>query len=197
MEIPESAFPILLGLFIVILFGLILIGSLWRYKTIRRLMEQQAMRHGGTVTGSLLLPLLKFPYRGVPVLVTSVPGTKYRPAKTEASVTLLKPMAADLVVVKESVGTRLGKALGAADVVLDSDEFDREFLIQTQDPLFARTVLNVMLQNKLLGMKQHKPRITLQGTWLSVAVPRVVKTEDGYDQLLDLTFSVVDRLRDL
>jgi len=197
MDIPESLYPVLFGCFIIIVFSLVVVLSLWRYRTIRRLMEQQAMKRGGTVTGSFLLPLLKFNYRALPVLVTSVPGTKYRFAKTEASVTLLKPAAGDLKVMKESVGARLGKAFGAADVVLDSDEFDREFLIKTQDDVFARNILNFTLQNKLLGMKQERPCITLEGTWLTVAVPRVVKTDEGYDQVLDLTFAMVDRLYEL
>jgi len=111
--------------------------------------------------------------------------------------TLLKPASADLLIVKESAATRLGKALGTTDVQLGSEEFDREYLIKTQDESFARNVLNFTLQQKLLEMKQQKPRIILQGTWLAVQIPRVVKTEEEYDQLLDLAFIVVDRIQDL
>jgi hypothetical protein len=46
-------------------------------------------------------------------------------------------------------------------------------------------------------MKQEKPRITLEGTWLTVQVPKVVKTDEGYDQLIDLAFAVVDRIQEL
>jgi hypothetical protein len=160
-------------------------------------MEQQAMKRSGTVTGSFLLPILKFPYRTLSIMVTSVPGSKYRQAKTEASMTLLKPASADLLIVKESTATRLGKALGATDVQQGSEEFDREYLIKTQDESFARNVFNFTLQQKLLEMKQQKPRIILQGTWLAVQIPHVVKTEEVYDQLLDLAFTVVDRIQDL
>ncbi len=197
MEIPESLFPVLSSLFVIIVISLVVVLSLWRYRIIRRLMEQQAMKRGGTVTGSFLLPVLKFSYHGLPVVVTSVPGTRYRYAKTEASITLLTPASGDLKIVSESIGTRLGKAFGASDVIVNSDEFDREFLIKTQDESFARNVLDFTLQNKLLGMKQEKPRITLEGTWLTVAVPRVIKAEEQYDQLFDLAFTVVDRLSDL
>ena len=197
MDIPESLFSVLFVLVIIIVISLVVVLSLWRYKTIRRLMEQQALKRGGTVAGPFLLPVLKFTYRGLPVVVTSVPGTKYRQAKTEVNVTLFKPAPGDLMILKESITTRLGKAFGAADVTLDSDEFDREFLIKTQDDLFARNVLNFTVQNKLLGMMQEKPRVVLEGTWLTVAVPRIVKTEEGYDQLFDLTFAVADRLQEL
>jgi hypothetical protein len=126
-----------------------------------------------------------------------VPGSKYRHAKTEVSVTLFKPLPKNLTILKESVATRLGKAWGVADVQLDRDEFDRDFLIKTEDEAFARNFVNFTLQNKLLEIRQEKPRITLEGTWLTVQVPRVVKTEEGYDQLIDLTFAVVDRIQEL
>ncbi len=194
MELPESLYPILFGLFVIIVITLVLVLSLWRYRVIRRLMEQQAMKRGGSVAGSFLLPVLKLQYRSLPVVVTSVPGTKYRAAKTEVNITLNKVAAADLKILTESLGTRLGKAFGATDVLLNSDEFDREFVIKTQDDSFARTILNFTLQDKLLGMKHEKPKITLEGTWLSVSVPRVIRTEERYDQLFDLAFVVVDQI---
>jgi hypothetical protein len=194
MEVPETLYPILFGLFVIIVITLVLVLSLWRYRVIRQLMEQQAMKHGGSVVGSYLLPVLKFPYRGLPVVVTSVPGTKYRPAKTEVNITLKKVAAADLKIMTESLGTRLGKAFGASDVLLNSDEFDREFVIKTQDETFARTILNLPLQEKLLGMRQQKPRISLEGTWLAVSVPRVIRTEERYDELFELAFYITDQV---
>jgi hypothetical protein len=194
MEIPESLYPTLFGLFVIVVISLVIVLSLWRYRTIKRLMEQQAMKRGGTVVGSFLLPVLKFSYQGLPVVVTSVPGTKYRTAKTEANITLNKIAPADLKIITESLGTRLGKAFGASDVQVNSDEFDKEFLIKTQDESFARNILNFTLQNKLLGLKQEKPRISLEGTWLTVAVLKVIKTEERYDELFDLAFCVVDRI---
>lgn len=92
--------------------------------------------------------------------------------------------------------SRLGKTFISPDVTLGSDEFDREFLIKTKNEAFARNILTFMLQQKLLDMKQKKPRITLEGTWLSVKVPRVVKTEEEYDQLFDLAFTFIDRLQE-
>jgi len=130
-------------------------------------------------------------------LVTSIPGTRYRHAKTEISITLLKPVPGDITILRESVGTRFGKAMGAADIQLGNEEFDRDFLIKTQDESFAINLMNLTMQNTLLEMKQEKPRITLEGTWLTVVVPKVIKTEEGYDLLLTLAFRIIDRLNDL
>ncbi|HER45602.1 MAG TPA: hypothetical protein ENO12_02160 [Thermoplasmatales archaeon] len=190
--------PVLLSVSILlIIFPLLLLLSLWRYRTIKQRMEQQALKRSGTVTGSFLVPVLKLSYHMLPVVVTSVPGSKYRQAKTEVTSTLFKPAAADLKITRETAMSRLGKPLRSPEVTLGSDEFDREFLIQTQDEAFARNILTFMLQQKLLEMKQKKPRITLEGTWLSVKVPRVVKTEEEYDQLFDLAFTFIDRLQEL
>lgn len=182
---------------ITVIFPLIILFSLRQYRTIKKSMEQQALKRNGTVTGSFLVPVLKLSYRSLPVVVTSVPGSKYRQAKTEVGITLQKPAKANVRIVKESIATRLGTALGATDVELGSDEFDREFVIKTQDDVFVRSLLNFMLQQKLLEIKQEKPKIILEGTRLSVQVPRVVKTEEKYDQLFDLAFVFVDRLFDL
>lgn len=182
---------------VVVIFPLLIVYSLWRYRSIKCLMEQQAVKRSGIVVGTFLLPLLKFSYRTLPVVVTSVPRSKYRHAKTEVGITLLKPAPSDITILKESVATRLGKALGATDLVLGNEEFDREFLIKTQDESFARNFVNFTLQNTLLEMLEEKPRITLEGTWVTVQVPTVIKTEEGYDQLLTLAFALVDRLYDL
>jgi hypothetical protein len=194
MEIPESLISLLFLAIIVLVFSLITVLSLWRYKVIGRLMDQQAMKRGGSITGSFLVPVLKFSFRNLPIVVTSVPGSKYRTAKTEVNITLRTVAAAELKIVRESIGTRLGKAFGSSDVQLNSDEFDREFLVQTADESFARNILNFAVQEKLLKMKEEKPRITLNGTLLSVSVPKVIKSEERYDELFDLAFSIIDRI---
>jgi len=182
---------------IIMMFPLILLFSLRQYRMIKQLMEQQALKRRGTVAGSFLVPVLKLSYRSLPVVITSVPGSKYRQAKTEIGITLQKPTRANLTIVKESLATRLGTALGATDVELGSEEFDREFVIKTQDDVFAQSLVNFILQQKLLEMKQEKPKIILEGTRLSVQVPKLVKTEERYDRLFDLAFAFVDRLIDL
>lgn len=190
--------PLVVFIFVIVMiFPLILFFSFRQYRKIKQVMEQQALKRSGTVIGSFLVPVLKLSYRSLPVVVTSVPGSKYRQAKTEIGITLQKPAKANMTIVKESLATRLGTALGATDVELGSEEFDREFVIKTQDDVFARSILHFMLQQKLLEMKQEKPKIILEGTRFSVQVPRILKTEERFDRLFDLAFAFVDRLIDL
>ena len=160
-------------------------------------MKQQALKRNGTVVGSFLLPVLKFSHHSLPFVVTSLPATKYRQAKTEVTITLPKPAAADLKITRESFSTRVQKALGATDVQLGIEEFDNEYQIKTDDEFFVRNLLNFTLQQYLLEMKQEKPRINLEGTRLAIQVPRVIKTEEQYDHLFDLAYAFSDRIQDL
>jgi hypothetical protein len=182
---------------LLMIFPIIIILSLWQYRRMKRLMQNQALKHNGTVTGSFLLPQLKFSYRDLPVLITSVPGSKYRQAKTEVNVTLFKPVAHNLTIAPESFGSKIEKRFGAMDIQLGSDEFDREFLVHSDDEGFVRNFMNFALQSKFLEMIHDKPHITLQGTWLTIHAPKVLKTDEQYDRLIDLAFAVVDRLHEL
>ncbi len=93
----------------------------------------------------------------------------------------------------ESILSRFGKN----EVQLGFDEFDRVFFLRSEDELFIRNLLDSALQNKLLEMSTEKPTIVLHGTWLTASVPKVLKTDEGYDRLFDLTFAFVDRLSEI
>jgi len=183
--------------FIIVIFPLIIFLSLWRYRTIRRLMQQQAEKRNGTVSGSFLLPQLNCTHQNLPVLVTSIPGNRYRHAKTEAHITLFKPAAGSVTLVSGSFIARFGKTKGLSEVHLGFDEFDKEFLIRSEDEQFVRNLMDSRLQGILLEMKQEKPAVFLAGTSLTVSVPKILKTEEGYDRLFDLSFAFVDRISEL
>jgi hypothetical protein len=156
-------------------------------------MENQAVKRNGTVTGSFLLPQFKCMYQNLPVIATSVPGSKYRHAKTEVNITLFQPVSSPVTISRESVLSRFGKN----EVQLGFDEFDRVFFLRSDDELFVRNLLDSGLQDKLLEMSGEKPTIVIQGTWLTASVPKVLKTEEAYDRLFDLAFAFVDRLSEI
>jgi hypothetical protein len=182
---------------IVLIFPLILIFSLWRYRTIKRLMQSQAMKRNGTVVGTFLLPQLKFQYGDLPVLVTSVPGSRYQPAKTEVNITLSRIAPSPVTIYRESVSSRLGKYFGAPDMQLGSDEFDREYVIKAEDAPFVKNLLTTSMQNMLLDLKDQKPYIFLNATWLTIHFPKQLHSDEQYDQLINLATSIADRVRQL
>ena len=184
-------------LLVILVFPLIIVSSLWRYRTIKRLMQDQALKRNGTVVGTFLLPHLKFQYGDLPVLVTSVPGSRYQPAKTEVNVTLSRSVPSPVTLYRESISSRMGKFFGAPDMQLGSDEFDREYVIKAEDEQFVKNLLTSSMQNMLLNLKDDKPYIFLNGTWLTLHFPKLLRTEEQYDTLINLATSLADRIRQL
>jgi len=142
-------------------------------------MENQALKRNGTVVGTFLLPQLKFQYRDLPILVTSVPGSKTHSAKTEVNVTLTRPVPSPVTIYRESLSSCVGITFGAKDIQLGSDEFDREFRIKADDELFVKNLLNLSIQNRILDVRHEKPYIFLNGTWLTVYFPKMLRTDSN------------------
>jgi hypothetical protein len=126
-----------------------------------------------------------------------VPGTRYSPPKTEVSVTIFKPLSSIVTIYRETITSRFGKMLGAKDIQLGSDEFDREYMIKADDEVFVRNLINLTIQNKLLEVKQEKPFVSFCGTWMTVSFPKIFTKEEQYDQLFDLVFTLIDRTEQL
>jgi hypothetical protein len=197
MDDLQQLLPYVFTILVIAIIPLAIILSAWRFHGIKRCMQHQAEKRNGTVAGSIFLSMLKFSYQDLQVLVSSLPGNKYRHAKTEVTVTLFKPVPGSITIYRETAASKFGKALGAKDVQIGVDDFDRGFMIKADDELYVRTLLDFTLQNKLLEMRHEKPTVSMTGTWLNVSVPRVITTDEEYDHLIDLACALVDRLKAL
>ncbi|KGM10458.1 DUF3137 domain-containing protein [Cellulomonas bogoriensis] len=104
----------------------------------------------------------------------------------------------------ENLGTRLAKALGGQDIVLESEEFNRAWRVQAHDPRFAHDILSPRLMEYLLRPASRGHAWRIEGTdvlsWISGStnldslarrldvlstvadsVPRFVWQDHGYD----------------
>jgi len=57
---------------------------------------------------------------------------------------------AEMMLYKEGVLTKIGKALGMQDIQLGNTEFDEKFLVKGKNPVQVKDILNFDLQHKLL-----------------------------------------------
>lgn len=181
----------------VIMFVCILVYYLKKYYTIKRLMLLQARKHQGVVSGSYLLPQLKFSYKNLPVMVTSVPGSENDFSRTEVNITLFRAPPADISIRGKSFGSSLGKKLSSRVIELGSKEFDSKFTIKSEDECFVRRFLSPHIQDTLLKQIKLKPKLSIEGTWMTVSTPQVIRTEGEYDELIAVACMLVDRLQEL
>ena len=195
----SDVFELLPTLFLILItvFVIITIMFVYRqYATMKRLLEAQALKRGGTVVRTYTARQLKFEYHDYPVTVSARQGSRYQPPETKVHIDLHKPVPSTVSISHESVASRIGKAFGGQDIQIGMDEFDSTFRVKADNENYVRTILNLTLQNKLLELAHERPHILLKGQMLDVSVPRLLKTDEQYDQLIDLATTLIDQLQE-
>jgi hypothetical protein len=192
-ELLPTFFLILIAAFFIIT----IVFVYRQYATMRRLLEAQALKRGGTVERSYTNRLLKFQYHDYPVTVSARQGSRYQPPETKVHIMLNKPASSTVLISHESIASRIGKAFGSQDIQIGIDEFDNAFKVKADDEYYMRTLMTLSIQNKLLELQHERPHILLKGQILDVSVPRLLKTGEQYDQLIELATMLVDQLQGL
>ena len=184
-------------LFLIVIFFLFIIVYVYRnYSTMKRLLETQALKRGGTVERTYTNRLLKFQYHEYPVIVSARPGSRYQPPETKVHIQLNKPAPFTVWISHESLASRIGKAFGSQDIQIGIDEFDNAFIMKADDEQYVRTLVTMTIQNKLLELQHQRPHILLKGETLDVSVPKLLKTDEQYDQLIDLAIAFVEQIQE-
>jgi hypothetical protein len=186
-------------IFLILIAVLVLITIVYvyrNYSTMKRLFEAQALKRGGTVEQSYTNRLLKFQYHDYPVTVSARPGSRYQPPETKVHIQLNKPVQSTVSISHESLASRIGKAFGSQDIQIGTDEFDNAFMVKADDEQYVRSLLTMTIQNKLLELQHERPRVLLKGSTLGVSVPRLMKTDEQYDQLIDLAIAFVEQIQE-
>ena len=184
-------------LFVIVVFFLITIVYVYRnYSTMKRLFEAQALKRGGTIERIYTTRHLKFQYHEYPVTVSARQGSRYQPPETKVNIQLHKPAPSTVSISHESFASRIGKAFGSQDIQIGTDEFDSAFMVKADDEQYVRTLVTMTIQNKLLELQHEKPRILLKGPSLDVSVPKLMKTDEQYDQLIDLAIAFVEQIQE-
>jgi hypothetical protein len=192
LELLPTIFLILIAVFF-----LITIVFVYRqYATMKRLLEAQALKRGGTVERSYTNRLLKFQYREYPVVVSARQGSRYQPPETKVHIELTKPASSAVSIYHESLASRIGKAFGSQDIQVGIDEFDNAFMVKADDEQYVRTLVTTAIQNKLIELQHQRPHIVLKGQTLDVSVPKLMKTDEQYDQLIDLATAFVEQIKE-
>lgn len=185
-------------IFLILIAVLVLITIVYvyrNYSTMKRLFEAQALKRGGTVERTYTTRLLKFQYHEYPVTVSAHQGSRYSPPETKVHIELSKPASSTISIYHESLASRIGKAFGSQDIQIGTDEFDNAFMVKADDEQYARTLVTTTIQNKLLELQHQRPRILLKGQTLDVSVPKLMKTDEQYDQLIDLATAFVEQIQ--
>jgi hypothetical protein len=197
MDDPDLLLLIVFVFFLTAFFIIMIVLVLRQHMAIKRLLERQALKRGGTLERKHTFRLLRFQYHEFPVIVSVRQGSRYQPPETRVHLGLLKSIPATVSIYHASLASRIGKAFGSQDIQLGTEEFDNVYMVKSDDELFAQNLITLGVQNQLLEMKQQKPHVQVHVSSLDVYVNRIFNTDEQYDQLIDLTTTLADRLQQL
>jgi len=186
-------------IFLILITVLVLITIVYvyrNYSTMKRLLEAQALKRGGTVERTYTTQFFKFQYHENPVTVSAHQGSRYEPPETKVHIELSKPASSTVSIYHESLASRIGKAFGSQDIQIGIDEFDNAFMVKADDEQYVRSIVTTTIQNKLLELQHQRPHILLKGQTLDVSVPKLMKTDEQYDQLIDLAIAFVEQIQE-
>lgn len=190
-------FSLILALILMLI--LFLIYHTRRSNKLKRALEAQAIKRNGTLTGGFLVsyPKLSFSHNTNEVAVYSVPGGRYTPPYTHVSVKLPIPINQKIRIYNEKITGKIGKALGMQDIQIDSDSFDNQFMIKGTDEYYVRNLLTFNIQDMILSISKYKPLILINNQTLKISVPDVITDDYAYDQLINTTLKIIDRIKEI
>jgi hypothetical protein len=181
-------------LIIAIIFIVAIFFTYRRFAILKPIFESQALKRNGSVTGSYMRYNLTFSYRDSFITVSEYPGSKYQSAYTRVVTNVKNPGLGHIKIYSETLASEIGKKLGKQDIQIGSSEFDEKFMIKGTDEHFVINLLTSNIQDKLLSLRVYGPTVTLENNELKVNVPRVLKTDEAYDLLIDTILIIIDRL---
>lgn len=83
--------------------------------------------------------------------------------------------------------SRLIRSVTGASMPTTGDSaFDTAFRIRSDDPVFARRVLDPLLRQKLLGSPQQRLEVALTGSKISVHIDDYVKSAGDLDEMIEI-----------
>ena len=185
-------------LFIVVAFLLVgVIFAVYQNKRRRELLTNQAEKRNGELTKSGFMGRweLRLPYKGNTLVIYSVPGSRYSPPKTYA---ILKDDSARLPTIsigRSGLGQKIMDKFGKERLLTNDEEFDRQFVIRSEDPFMAQRMLTAELRPKLIersGMRSLQIKISPQE--MRVTTFSIPSNEDDYDNFIDTAFLILKNI---
>ena len=191
-ELLPTIFLVLIAIFFIITILLVY----RQYTTMKRLLDAQAVKRGGTMERKYSTCYLRFLYHDFSVTLSAYQGSRYQPPETKVSVLLHAPVPSKVTIYHESLASRIGKAFGSQDIQIGIEEFDNAFMVKADDEQYVRTLVTMTIQTKLLELQHQRPRILLKGPTLDISVPKLMKNDEQYDRLIDLALAFVDQIQE-
>lgn len=163
--------------------------------------QQQVSKRKGQVDDSIkgALPVLHIPFKEYLIKLYCIPGSYGRhggyPAYTYVESELTSSNDYIFQIYNEKTLQRISKTLGAQDIIIGNEEFDRAFMIKGSDENNVIGILSTDVQEALLLLKDCQLCVEYTGQKFTLSMPGIVLQEQRLDQLLEASLKIISKLQ--
>lgn len=186
---------LILGLTAVLILGGF---SLAVYQSRKRaeLLERQAEKRGGQITGGGLFhhKKLLLSFQGMGVAIYTIPGGRNRPARTVAQTASDSPRFPTISIVRNDLVQKIMTTFGKERVSSGNEEFDRRFVITSEDAYQAQRLLSTDVQNEILQFPFRGLNIKIKPQAFSLSIMGIPRDDEGYDRFIDLVYHILQHI---
>lgn len=159
------------------------------------LLEQAEKQNGRIEKGNFLAAdRLIVPVGNFELRIYSVPGGKNRPAKTIAELAAGSALFPKIKVGRNNLFQKALETFGQERFLLGDEDFDKTFVIQTEDQASARQLLTYEIQKNLLEMKSKSPSLEVGPNQFRLMVLRILKNSEDYDLFISTAVTILQKL---
>lgn len=103
-----------------------------------------------------------------------------------------------LTVYKEGIFSKIGKALGVQDIELGNEDFDKNYIIKSNDEFFAKKILNLRVRQLLLRkMPNMAGTLTLDGNKLNYDVILTLVNDRNREAMEDAVATFIELAKEV
>lgn len=185
------------GIFIVVFF-VVLIQWRKQIQKQKALMEQQALKRGGTVGGFKLgFPVLHLFHEGSDLLVRVSPAGKNSPPTTTMIYKFPAGQQSEILISGKMELSRFLKAIGKKEIRMNDAAFDQRFCVQAKDEMFVYNFLVPDVRQKLLVIEAQKPTLEIDKNKFTLSISKMLETEGEYDRFLETGLALLQKAQEM
>ena len=189
---------LIIWIVLLIFFVIVVIISIkQKEKIVQALQSVADKRYGRVINRLILYPTLYLDHNGTEIRIQPLPGSRYSPPQTVLTAKHRMGLNHKLIISRESILSRMAKALGMKEIQIGSDEFDNKFIVKGDDDYFVYRVLDYNLQEKIINAWRFEPYINISSNSLQIIFPYTLEREEEYNMMIDLAISILDKLKEM
>lgn len=184
----------------VVIFALGLLVVIVGYATLQsrarsERLTRQAEKRGGEIRRDAFWkqPELRIPFRDSILVVYTIPGSRYSPPRTVAQVKLDLPRLPILRMTRSTLMQKMLAAFGRESLLTADEDFDRRWVVQTEDVFAAQKLLTPEFKTQLDQRVFRTLVVDIRPQELSFTITTIPSNDEALDAFVEAALMVLNK----